>query len=58
MQIKLKIDKNNLTVNCEDDCVIVNEITEDDSYIYIDIVKPQNSTPNVYEQLITDRSVM
>lgn len=58
MNIRLTIDKATLDVTSSDPTVIINEIYENDGEIVLEVVKPESSIPNVYEQLITDRSVM
>lgn len=57
MNIRLTINKSTLDVTSSDPTVIINEIYENDGEIVLEVVKPESSIPNVYEQLITDRSV-
>jgi len=58
MNIRLTINKSTLDVTSNDPTVIINEIYENDGEIVLEIVKPESSIPNVYEQLITDRSII
>jgi hypothetical protein len=58
MNIRLTINKTTLSVTCDDPSVIINEVYTNDGEIVVEVVKPEYSMPNVYEQLITDRSVM
>ena len=58
MNIRLTINKYTLDVTSNDPTVIINEIYSNDGEIVLEVVKPENSIPNVYEQLITDRSMM
>jgi hypothetical protein len=58
MNIRLTINKTTLDVTCDDSSVLINEVYENDGEIVVEVVKPEYSMPNVYEQLITDRSVV
>lgn len=58
MNIRLTIDKSTLDVTSNDSSVIINEIYENDGEIILEVVKPESSIPNVYEQITTDRSVI
>jgi hypothetical protein len=58
MNIRLTITKSTLDVTCDDSSVLINEVYENDGEIVVEVVKPEYSMPNVYEQLITDRSVV
>jgi hypothetical protein len=52
MNIKLRIDKTDLNVTCEDSLVIINEIYETDTEIILEVVKPESEMLNIYQQLI------
>jgi hypothetical protein len=58
VNIRLKINKSTLDVTCDDPTVLVNETYETDEEIVLEVVKPEYSMPNVYEQLIADRTPM
>lgn len=58
MNIRLTINKSTLDVTCDDPSVLINEVYENDGEIVLEVVKPEYSITNVYEQIIIDRSVM
>lgn len=57
MNIRLTINKSTLDVTCDDSSIIINEVYDLDDQIFLEIVNPENSSTNVYEHIIIDRSV-